>query len=97
MALEKFHLSPLPTPPPNLDREVQEYLRQVFRVLETYLTQVDSLTPNQADSYRADFFYHKDSSDIYWKSSVDADGVLTLHPQRDYNTAYTVGFSTGFQ
>lgn len=54
MALEKFRASPLPNPPVNYD---QQYLRQLIRVLEVYFDQLDSLTPNQAQSYRADNFY----------------------------------------
>ena len=54
MALEKFRAAPLPNPPADYD---QQYLRQFIRVLEIYFDQLDSLTPNQAQSYRADDFY----------------------------------------
>lgn len=54
MALEKFKASPLPNPPSQYD---PQYIRQVIRVLEIYFSQLDSFTPNQAQSYRADAFY----------------------------------------
>ena len=54
MALVRFRAAPLPNPPPHYD---QQYIRQVIRVLENYFSQLDSLTPNQAQSYRADNFY----------------------------------------
>ena len=54
MALEKFKAAPLPNPPTQYD---PQYLRQVIRVLEIYFSQLDSLTPNQAQSYRANAFY----------------------------------------
>ena len=34
-----------------------QYIRQVIRVLETYFSQLDSNTPNYAQSYTADDFY----------------------------------------
>jgi hypothetical protein len=54
MALTKFKASPLPNPPTEYDAQ---YIRQVIRVLETYFSQLDSNTPNYAQSYTADFFY----------------------------------------
>jgi hypothetical protein len=54
MALEKFRSSPLPNPPLEYD---PQYVRQLIRVLETYFSQLDSKTPNYAQSYRADNFY----------------------------------------
>ena len=54
MALTRFKASPLPNPPSSYDAQ---YIRQVIRVLETYFTQLDSNTPNYAQSYTADFFY----------------------------------------
>lgn len=59
MALEKFRAAPLPNPPIQYD---QQYLRQIIRVLEVYFNQLDSLTPNQAQSYRADRFIGGDFS-----------------------------------
>jgi len=54
MALTKFRASPLPNPPSEYDAQ---YIRQVIRVLETYFSQLDSNTPNYAQTYTADFFY----------------------------------------
>ena len=54
MALDKFKAAPIPNPPSDYDAQ---YLRQVIRVLETYFSQLDSRTPNNAQSYTADFFY----------------------------------------
>jgi len=54
MALTKFRVSPLPNPPTEYD---PRYVRQVIRVLENYFSQLDSRTPNYAESYTADFFY----------------------------------------
>jgi hypothetical protein len=54
MALVKFRASPLSNPPAQYD---SQYLRQVIRVIETYFSQLDSNTPNYAQSYTADFFY----------------------------------------
>jgi hypothetical protein len=51
MALEKFKAAPLPNPPVQYD---PQYVRQLVRVLEIYFSQLDSLTPNQAASYRAE-------------------------------------------
>lgn len=54
MALEKFRASPLPIPGIEYD---QQYMLQLIRVIGLYFSQLDSLTPNQAQSYRADNFY----------------------------------------
>ena len=54
MALEKFRAPPLPQPGRVYD---MQYLMQLIRVLGLYFSQLDSLTPNQANSYRADNFY----------------------------------------
>jgi hypothetical protein len=54
MALEKFKASPLPTPPDEYDRL---FIQQMMRVIEIYFGQLDSKTPNYAESYRADNFY----------------------------------------
>ena len=65
MALTKFRAAPLPNPPPMWD---PQYMRQVIRVLETYFSQLDSKTPNYAESYTADNFYggflHGDGTNI---------------------------------
>lgn len=54
MALEKFRASPLPVPTPDYS---QQYMTQLIRVIGLYFSQLDSQTPNQADSYRALNFY----------------------------------------
>lgn len=54
MALTKFRVAPLPNPPAEWD---PQYGRQLIRVLENYFSQLDSNTPNYAQSYTADFFY----------------------------------------
>jgi hypothetical protein len=53
MALDRFRAAPLPNPPAQYD---PQYLRQVIRVLETYFSQLDSRTPNNAQQYTADTF-----------------------------------------
>jgi hypothetical protein len=53
MALEKFRAAPIPLPPVEYD---QAYMSQLIRMLGIYFAQLDSLTPNQAQSYRADQF-----------------------------------------
>jgi hypothetical protein len=50
MAMERFRAPPLPVPPKVYD---QQYMTQVIRVLGLYFSQLDSQTPNQANSYRA--------------------------------------------
>jgi hypothetical protein len=50
MAMERFRAPPLPVPPKVYD---QLYMTQVIRVLGLYFSQLDSQTPNQANSYRA--------------------------------------------
>jgi hypothetical protein len=53
MALEKFRAPPLPNPPSEYD---PQFFRQLIRTLELYFSQLDSRTPNLAQSYRADEF-----------------------------------------
>lgn len=54
MALEKFRASPLPIAPLQYD---QGYMNQLSRALSIYFSQLDSQTPNAADSYRALKFF----------------------------------------
>lgn len=54
MALTRFKAAPLPNAPSEYDAQ---YVRQLIRVIETYFSQLDSNTPNYAQSYTADFFY----------------------------------------
>jgi len=53
MALTKFRASPLPHPTAEYD---PRYVRELIRVLENYFSQLDSKTPNFAESYTADTF-----------------------------------------
>ncbi len=53
MALVGFKHSPLPNPTQDYDAQ---NMRQLIRVIELYFNQLDSLTPNQAQSYTADAF-----------------------------------------
>lgn len=53
MALTRFKAAPLPNAPTEYDAQ---YMRQVIRVIETYFSQLDSNTPNYAQSYTADTF-----------------------------------------
>jgi hypothetical protein len=70
MALEKFKSAPLPNPPSQYD---PQYLRQLIRVIEIYFSQLDSLSPNQAQSYRADAFY----GGTFDGTDITADNVTT--------------------
>jgi hypothetical protein len=58
--------SPLPNAPAQYDAQ---YFRQVIRVIENYFSQLDSPTPNYAESYTADDFFggrlHGDGANIY--------------------------------
>ena len=53
MALDRFKAAPLPNAPSEYDAQ---YMRQVIRVIETYFSQLDSNTPNNAQKYTADTF-----------------------------------------
>jgi hypothetical protein len=70
MALDKFKAAPLPNPPADYD---PQYLRQVIRVLETYFSQLDSKTPNNAQKYTADEFVGGSFSG----TSVNATNIVT--------------------
>ena len=68
MALERFKAAPLPNPPAQYD---PQYVRQLIRVIEIYFNQLDSITPNQAQSYRAANFY----GGTFTGTNVNADTV----------------------
>jgi len=53
MALDRFKAAPLPNAPAEYD---SQYMRQFLRVIETYFSQLDSRTPNNAQKYTADEF-----------------------------------------
>ena len=59
MALEKFRAPAIPLPPDQYNRQQFD---EIFRALRIYFNQLDSLTPNQANSYRADNFFGGDLS-----------------------------------
>jgi hypothetical protein len=99
MALTKFRASPLPNPPSEYD---PQYIRQVIRVLETYFSQLDSKTPNFAESYTADDFFggrlHGDGSEVYvpynqFYSMLDqsAAAIDIAYPVKLENTVFTNG------
>ena len=68
MAMEKFRAPPLPVPPKEYD---QLFMTQVIRVLGLYFNQLDSQTPNQANSYRALQFIGGD----FTGENITADNV----------------------
>ena len=76
MAMERFQAPALPVPPVEYD---QRYHTDLIRILRLYFNQLDSLTPNQANSYRADNFYGGN----FTGSNITADSVTT-----DLITAY---------
>lgn len=53
MALTNFKAAPLPNPPAQYD---PQHIRQMIRVIEVYFSQLDSNTPNYAQTYTADTF-----------------------------------------
>lgn len=59
MALVKFRAPAIPLPPTEYRRDQFD---EIFRALRLYFNQLDSLTPNQADSYKADNFFGGDLS-----------------------------------
>lgn len=75
MALVNFKHSALPSPPQDYDAQ---YVRQLVRVIEIYFNQLDSQTPNQAQSYAANYFY-----------SLKSSTVADLPPAADYKGART--------
>lgn len=103
MALNKFRAAPLPNPPMEYDAQ---YIRQMIRVLETYFSQLDSNTPNYAESYTADDFFggvfHGDGSQIYvpynqFYSLLDQTlpAIDQAVPVRLENTSFTNGITIG--
>jgi hypothetical protein len=89
VALERFRASPLPIPPSEYS---PEHFRQLIRVLELYFNQLDSLTPNQAQSYRADNFYGGTFSGDLEGGDVVADSatVKLLNTIQAYIQAATI-------
>jgi hypothetical protein len=56
-------------------------VRQLIRVLEIYFNQLDSITPNQAQSYRADNFYGGTLDGIFAARQVTTTQKNALTPQ----------------
>jgi len=93
MALTKFRAAPLPNAPAEYDAQ---HIRQVIRVLETYFSQLDSKTPNYAESYTADQFLINTNStvtptlgSISWNSFDQ-----TVNIGMDYGVVQQVGQET---
>jgi hypothetical protein len=74
MAMERFQAPALPVPPVEYD---QKYHTDLIRILRLYFNQLDSLTPNQANSYRADNFYGGTFNGDLVGGDVTADSVTT--------------------
>jgi len=89
MAMERFQAPALPVPPVEYD---QRYHTDLIRILRLYFNQLDSLTPNQANSYRADNFYGGN----FTGGDVTADSVTTdlLNAYQAYIFALTVQATT---
>ena len=81
MALEKFRAPALPVPPNVYD---QQYLTNLIRALRLYFNQLDSLTPNQAQSYRADQFIGGEFQGDFTGGSVTASSVDTTQLTADF-------------
>jgi hypothetical protein len=71
MALKRFRAPPLPYPGPLYTAEQQ---RALVRNIELYFSQLDSKTPNFAESYTADAFYG--GSFFQSSSVVTADATV---------------------
>lgn len=89
MAMERFQAPALPVPPVEYD---QRYHTDLIRVLRLYFNQLDSLTPNQANSYRADNFYGGN----FTGGDVTADAVTVdlLNAYQAYIFALTAQATT---
>ena len=84
MGLKLFNAPPLPNPPPEYD---PIYIRQLIRVIEIYHTQLDSKTPNIAQSYEADAFYGGELNG-YFKNvtTVEKNAMAAVKGQVVYDT-----------
>ena len=88
MALVNFRAPPLPNPSGSYDAQ---YLRQLLRSLERYFSQLDSLTPNQAQSYKADEFIGGTFiGDDISATSLDADSITARAASIDAVTSDTL-------
>jgi hypothetical protein len=85
MALVRFKAPPLPNPPAAYD---PQYIRQFIRTLELYFSQLDSLTPNQAQSYTADEFIGGDfTGDDITSNSVSTVSLVSTTGSVDILTS----------
>jgi len=75
MGLKLFNAPTLPKPPSLYE---PEFMQKLLRIIGLYFSQLDSLTPNQAESYTADYFY-----------SVNYSTVASLPAAADYKGART--------
>lgn len=75
MALENFRASSLPNPGPEYD---PQYLRQLIRSIELYFSQLDSLAPNHAQSYRASQFFGGQFQGVYIGTTRSSTGTVTI-------------------
>jgi len=93
MALEKFQAPALPVPPVEYD---QRYHTDLIRILRLYFNQLDSLTPNQANSYRADNFYGGTFNGDVVAENVTADVITVdlLNAVQAYIFALTASATT---
>lgn len=88
MALEKFQAPALPVPPVEYD---QRYHTDLIRILRLYFNQLDSLTPNQANSYRADYFYGGEFiGDLTGDVVADVATIKLLNTIQAYIQAATI-------
>jgi hypothetical protein len=99
MALSKFKAPPLPVPPQEYNAT---YIQQLIRALQIYFSQLDSNTPNYAESYTADDFYgsgvglyvpyNQFSSNIdQTAAAIDAAYALKLEETTFTNGIYIAG------
>jgi hypothetical protein len=101
MALTRFRAAPLPNPPGAYDAQ---YVRQLIRVLETYFSQLDSKTPNFAESYTADRFIggtlsasDVTATSVSTSTLTAASGVIEYLAARVVEAAYADTISVNAQ
>jgi len=88
MAMERFQAPALPVPPVEYD---QRYHTDLIRILRLYFNQLDSLTPNQANSYRADYFYGGEFiGDLTGDVVADVATIKLLNTIQAYIQAATI-------
>lgn len=88
MAMERFQAPALPVPPAEYD---QRYHTDLIRILRLYFNQLDSLTPNQANSYRADYFYGGEFiGDLTGDVVADVATIKLLNTIQAYIQAATI-------